>query len=48
MGLGFCGFSESLLRLSPDIVVLLGDRFEIFSLRALKEIVDQIQPFPQL
>jgi GDP/UDP-N,N'-diacetylbacillosamine 2-epimerase (hydrolysing) len=28
MGLGFCGFSESLLRLSPDIVVLLGDRFE--------------------
>jgi len=28
MALGLCSFSESLVRLCPDIVVILGDRFE--------------------
>lgn len=32
MGIGMILFSEALKRLSPDIVVVLGDRFEIFSL----------------
>lgn len=31
MGLGLIGFSEAFARLKPDIVVLLGDRFEIFA-----------------
>lgn len=31
MGLGMIGFSEAYSDLQPDIVVLLGDRFEIFS-----------------
>ena len=31
MGLGMIGFSEAYADLNPDIVVLLGDRFEIFS-----------------
>src|SRR5690606_26532513 len=31
VGLGTILFSEALSRLQPDIVVLLGDRFEIFS-----------------
>jgi GDP/UDP-N,N'-diacetylbacillosamine 2-epimerase (hydrolysing) len=31
MGLGMIGFSEAYADLKPDIVVLLGDRFEIFS-----------------
>jgi len=31
MGLGMIGFSEAYADLEPDIVVLLGDRFEIFS-----------------
>jgi len=31
IGLGVIGFSDALRRLSPDIVVLLGDRFETFS-----------------
>lgn len=31
MGLGLIGFSEALNELQPDIVVVLGDRFEIFS-----------------
>ena len=31
VGLGVIGFSEALQRLSPDIVVVLGDRFEIFA-----------------
>lgn len=31
MGLGMIGFSESYSELQPDVVVLLGDRFEIFS-----------------
>jgi len=31
MGLGMIGFSDAFERLSPDILVVLGDRFEIFS-----------------
>jgi len=31
VGLGVIGFAEAFARLSPDIVVLLGDRFEIFA-----------------
>ncbi|MGG3563601.1 UDP-N-acetylglucosamine 2-epimerase [Neobacillus rhizosphaerae] len=31
VGLGTIGFADSFNRLKPDIVVLLGDRFEIFS-----------------
>lgn len=31
MGLGMIGFAEAYAELKPDIVVLLGDRFEIFS-----------------
>lgn len=31
MGLGVIGFSETYERLAPDIVVVLGDRFEIFA-----------------
>jgi len=31
LGLGVIGFVEAFARLSPDIVVLLGDRFEIFA-----------------
>jgi GDP/UDP-N,N'-diacetylbacillosamine 2-epimerase (hydrolysing) len=31
MGLGMIGFAEAYSELKPDIVVLLGDRFEIFS-----------------
>ena len=31
IGLGMISFSESLSRLSPDILICLGDRFEIFS-----------------
>ncbi len=31
MGLAMGGFAEAYARLSPDIVVVLGDRFEIFS-----------------
>ena len=31
MGLGMIGFSEAYAELKPDIVVLIGDRFEIFS-----------------
>jgi UDP-N-acetylglucosamine 2-epimerase (non-hydrolysing)/GDP/UDP-N,N'-diacetylbacillosamine 2-epimerase (hydrolysing) len=31
IGLGMISFSESLSRLSPDILVCLGDRFEIFA-----------------
>ena len=31
MGLGMIGFAEAYSDLKPDIVVLLGDRFEIFS-----------------
>ena len=31
MGLGVIGFADAYERLSPDLVVLLGDRFEIFA-----------------
>src|SRR5690625_1873028 len=31
LGLGMIGFSDALSRLDPDIVVLLGDRFEILA-----------------
>lgn len=31
MGLGVIGFADTFERLSPDIVVVLGDRFEIFA-----------------
>ena len=33
-GLGMIGFSDALQRLEPDIIVILGDRFEIFSVAA--------------
>lgn len=31
IGLGLIGFSEAFQRLKPDLILLLGDRFEIFS-----------------
>ena len=31
MGLGMIGFSDALNELNPDLIVVLGDRFEIFS-----------------
>lgn len=31
IGLGLIGFSDTFKRLSPDLLVILGDRFEIFS-----------------
>lgn len=31
MGLGIIGFADTFSRLSPDMIVLLGDRYEIFS-----------------
>ena len=31
MGLGLIGFGEALLQLQPDLMLVLGDRFEIFS-----------------
>ena len=31
MGLGLIGFADALSELSPDLIVVLGDRFEIFS-----------------
>ncbi len=34
MGLGFIGYSEALTRLKPDLLVVLGDRFEVFSAAA--------------
>ncbi|SEW44461.1 GDP/UDP-N,N'-diacetylbacillosamine 2-epimerase (hydrolysing) [Chitinophaga sp. YR573] len=34
MGLGMIGFAEALAELQPDLVVMLGDRFEIFSMAA--------------
>jgi GDP/UDP-N,N'-diacetylbacillosamine 2-epimerase (hydrolysing) len=34
MGLGLIGYADAFDRLSPDIVVLLGDRFEIFAAAA--------------
>lgn len=34
MGLGLIGFADAYQQLSPDIIVLLGDRFEIFAAAA--------------
>ena len=34
MGLGMIGFADALNDLNPDLIVILGDRFEIFSLAA--------------
>jgi GDP/UDP-N,N'-diacetylbacillosamine 2-epimerase (hydrolysing) len=34
MGLGLIGYADTYERLSPDIIVLLGDRFEIFAAAA--------------
>lgn len=34
MGLGLCGFADAFAHLRPDMVVLLGDRFEIFAAAA--------------
>lgn len=34
MGLGMIGFADAFERLSPDIIVVLGDRFEIFAAAA--------------
>jgi GDP/UDP-N,N'-diacetylbacillosamine 2-epimerase (hydrolysing) len=34
MGLGLIGYCETLQRLKPDIVVILGDRFEAFAMAA--------------
>lgn len=34
MGIGLIGYADAYDRLSPDIVVLLGDRFEIFAAAA--------------
>jgi GDP/UDP-N,N'-diacetylbacillosamine 2-epimerase (hydrolysing) len=34
MGLGLIGFSDALSELRPDLIVLLGDRFEIFAATA--------------
>jgi len=34
MGLGLIGFGEALLQLRPDLMLILGDRFEIFSAAA--------------
>ena len=31
MGLGIIGFADTFKRLSPDMIVVLGDRFEIFA-----------------
>ena len=31
MGLGLIGFADALIELRPDLIVVLGDRFEIFS-----------------
>jgi GDP/UDP-N,N'-diacetylbacillosamine 2-epimerase (hydrolysing) len=34
MGLGLIGFADAYARLSPDLVVVLGDRFEVFAASA--------------
>jgi UDP-hydrolysing UDP-N-acetyl-D-glucosamine 2-epimerase len=38
MGLAMIGYSEALQRLKPDIVVLLGDRFETFCMAAAAQV----------
>ena len=34
MGLGLCGFADALAELKPDMLLVLGDRYEIFSAAA--------------
>ena len=34
MGLGLIGYADAFARLAPDLIVLLGDRFEIFAAAA--------------
>ena len=36
MGLGLIGFADALQELQPDILVVLGDRFEILSASPLR------------
>jgi len=38
MGLALIGYGEALQRLKPDIIVLLGDRFEIFCIAAAAQV----------
>lgn len=38
MGLGLIGYGEALQRLNPDMVVLLGDRFESFCMAAATQV----------
>lgn len=40
MGLGFIGFADALSELQPDILVLLGDRFEIFAMAGTALVMD--------
>lgn len=40
MGLGFIGFADALSELQPDILLLLGDRFEIFAMAATALVMD--------
>ena len=39
MGLGVIGFSDALVGLDPDLLLLLGDRFEIFSVASVAVIL---------
>lgn len=39
MGIGLVGFGEALAQLQPDIVMVLGDRFEIFAVAAAATIL---------
>ena len=38
MGLGLIGFGDAFDRLKPDLIVLLGDRFEVLAVSALTSI----------
>ena len=38
MGLAMIGYGEALQRLAPDMVVLLGDRFETFCMAAVAQV----------
>ncbi|MDO4720816.1 MAG: UDP-N-acetylglucosamine 2-epimerase [Peptostreptococcaceae bacterium] len=40
MGLGMIGFADAFSRLSPDVIVLLGDRYEIFAAAAAAMILN--------
>ena len=39
MGLALSGYGEALLRLSPDLIVILGDRYESFCLAAAAQVL---------